>query len=100
MARNAGAEWPRALSPAHLHIRRGGATRPAQPNRSPGVPTARVLDDELNRTAKDAALRVDGVNRHLTADELVFPQRREGTGQRIVEADLDGVCCARGSDEW
>jgi len=36
----------------------------------------------------------------LTADELVFPQRREGTGQRIVEADLDGVCCARGYDEW
>ena len=41
-------------------------------------PTARVLNDEFNRTAKDAALRVDGVNRHLTADELVFPQRREG----------------------
>jgi hypothetical protein len=37
--------------------------------------------------------------RHLTADQLVFPERREGAGHRVVEADLDGVRGARGSDE-
>jgi hypothetical protein len=68
-------------------------------DRGPGVPAGGVLDDQLNRAAENAAFGVDGVDRHLTADQLVFPERREGAGDRVVEADLDGVRGARGSDE-
>ena len=68
-------------------------------HRVPASPLVEILDDELDRTAEDAALGVDLVERHLAADELVLAQRRVGAGQRIVEADLDGVRGAGADDE-
>ena len=37
-------------------------------DRSPGVSARRILDDQLDRTAENAALGVDGVDRHLATD--------------------------------
>jgi hypothetical protein len=68
-------------------------------DRSPGIPAGGVLDDELDWTAEYAALGVDGLDRHLTADQFVFPERPDGAGQRIVEADPDRVGGARADDE-
>ena len=51
----------------------------------PASPLVESSTISSNGTTKDAALRVDGVDRHLTADQLVFPEGREGAAQRIVE---------------
>ena len=66
---------------------------------TPASALVEILEHELNPTAEDAALGVDLVKGHLAADELVLAERRISAGQRIVEADLDGVRGARGSDE-
>jgi hypothetical protein len=51
----------------------------------------RVLVDHLDLAAENPVLRVELVNRHRGADQLVGPQRRIGAGERIDEADLHGV---------
>ena len=68
-------------------------------HRRAGVAADRILDDELDRAAEDAALGVDLVERHLAADELVLARAGVGAGQRIVEADLDRVGGAGADDE-
>ena len=66
----------------------------------PASPLVEVLDDQLDWTAQDAAFGVDLVDRHLATKELVFPERRERAGQRIVKSDPDGLRGPRGADEW
>ena len=69
-------------------------------HRDAGVAAGRILDHELDRTAEDAALGVDLVERHLAADQLVLARRGVSAGQRIVEADPDRVGGAGADDEW
>jgi hypothetical protein len=68
-------------------------------HRDAGVAASRIFDDEFGRSAEDAALGVDLVQRHLATDELVLARARVGAGQRIVQADLDGVGGAGADDE-
>ena len=68
-------------------------------HRNPGVAAGRIFDDELDRTAEDAALGVDFVERHLAAGELVLAEGGVGAGQRIVEPDFDGLRGPRREDE-
>ena len=68
-------------------------------HRRAGVAAGRILDDELDRTAENAALGVDLLERHLAADQFVLAERGVGAGQRIVEADPDRVRGARANDE-
>ena len=65
----------------------------------PASPLGRILDDEFDRAAEDAALAVDLVERHLAADQFVLAGGGVGAGQRIVEADLDRVGGAGADDE-
>ena len=58
-----------------------------------------ILDEELDRTGKDATLGVDLVERHLAADQFVLARAGVGAGQRIVETDLDRVSGAGANDE-
>ena len=60
-------------------------------HRNAGVAAGRILDEELDRPAENAALGVDLLERQLAADQLVLAERGVGAGQRVVEADLDGV---------
>ena len=53
----------------------------------PASPLVEVLDHELDRTPKNAALGVDLVDRHLAADHLVLAVDGVGAGQRVVETD-------------
>src|SRR5262249_5154429 len=50
-----------------------------------------VLDDELERTAEDAALGVDPLHRDLGAIGDVGAGGGDGPGQRLDHADLDGL---------
>ena len=68
-------------------------------HRNSGVAAGRIFDDELGRTAEQAALGVDLVESHLAADQFVLAQPRVGARQRIVEFDLDDLSGARGDDE-
>ena len=68
-------------------------------HRRAGVAAGRILDEEFDRTAENAALGVDLVERHLAADQLVLAGGGVGAGQRIVEADLDRVSGAGADDE-
>ena len=67
---------------------------------TPASPLVEVLDHELGRTAEDAALGVDLVERQLAAVKLVLPVGGVGAGQRIIEADPDRVGGAGADDEW
>jgi hypothetical protein len=68
-------------------------------HRNPGVAAGRIFDDEIDRTAEDAAPGVDLVERHLAASELVLAKSGVGAGQRIVEPDFDGLRGPRREDE-
>ena len=68
-------------------------------HRDGGVGAGRILDQQLDLAAEDAALGVDLVDRELGADQFVLAERGVGAGQRIVEADLDVVGRARGLNE-
>ncbi len=64
------------------------------------VAAGRILDQELDRPAENAALGVDLLDRELAADQLVFADRRKGPGERIVQPDFDRVRSPRLVDEW
>ncbi len=53
------------------------------------VAAGRILDQQFDLAAENAALGVDLFDRELRADQFVLAERGEGAGQRIVEADLD-----------
>jgi hypothetical protein len=67
--------------------------------RGGGIAAGRILDQRLDLAAEGAALGVDLLEREPGADQFVLAERREGAGQRIIEADLHGVGGARGFDE-
>ena len=64
-----------------------------------GVAAGRILDQQLDLAAENAALGVDLLDRQLAADQFVLAERGVGAGQRIVEADLDRVGGAGADDE-
>src|SRR5262249_43400842 len=66
---------------------------------SAGIAAGRILDQQLNLPAEDAAARIDLLDRELCADQIVLAEGRVRSGQWIVEADLDGVGGARRDDE-
>ncbi len=59
----------------------------------------RILDQQLELAAENAALGVDLLDRELGADHLVLRDRGVDAGQRIDHADLDGGLAARLDDE-
>ena len=68
-------------------------------HRGGGVAAGRILDQQLDLAAENAALGVDLLDGELRADQFVLAERGEGAGQRIVEADLDRLVGERLYDE-
>src|SRR5271166_988236 len=68
-------------------------------HRHAGVAARRILDHELDFTAQYPALLVDLVDGELAADEFVLAGPRVGTGQGVVESDLDRLRGPRGQNE-
>ena len=61
-----------------------------------GRRTLVVDDDQLDRTAVDAAVLVDAVGRHLQADHRGLAAGGAGAGQRLLGTDLIGLGGAEG----
>ena len=68
-------------------------------HRGARVAAGRILDDEFNRAAENAALGVDLIERQLAADQFVLAWPGVSAGQRIVEADPDRVRGAGANDK-
>ena len=60
----------------------------------------RILDQELNLAAQNAALLVDFGLGVFGAVDLALRQRRQNAGQRVDHADLDRLVGERPNDEW
>jgi hypothetical protein len=58
-----------------------------------------ILDDQLDLATENAALRVDLIDRELTANQFVFAIPRKGASERVVKANLQGVGGSRAQDE-
>src|SRR5438067_9699960 len=63
-----------------------------------GLSARRVLDEQLHLAAEDPTFGVDLLDGELGTDELVLPQGRVGSRERVVEADLDRLLAARLDD--
>ncbi len=68
-------------------------------HRGAGVAAGRILDQQLDLAAEDAALGIDLFERELGADHLILAERRVGARERIVEPDLNCIGGARRDDE-
>ena len=55
----------------------------------------RILDQQLDRPAEDAALGVDLLDRELGAHHFVLGHRRIDAGERIDHADRERCLAAR-----
>ena len=69
-------------------------------HRGAGVAAGGVFDQQIDFAAEDAAFGVDLIERKLAADQFVLAERGVGAGQRVVEADLDGLVGQRLDHEW
>ena len=66
----------------------------------PASPLVESSTSSIDFAAEDAAFGVDLIERKLAADQFVLAERGVGAGQRVVEADLDGLVGQRLDHEW